>query len=149
MGTRFKGDTKDPAVNVTTWVLLVTIIFSVSARLATKIRLFKRLTTDDLLIIASLVLAIGQSIVVSLAVGSGYGKHSKDVSSTDMEQVMKVRIFRLLAIGYFIFFLFVEPKLICLLPEPFRGVSFVPLKPHLLKTISGRVYSGSYTICQR
>ncbi|CAI7567762.1 unnamed protein product [Penicillium viridicatum] len=89
MGTRFKDDTKDPAVNVTTWVLLVTIIFSVSARLATKIRLFKRLTTDDLLIIASLVLGIGQSIVVSLAVGSGYGKHSKDVSSADMEQVMK------------------------------------------------------------
>ncbi|KAJ6087398.1 hypothetical protein N7467_006312 [Penicillium canescens] len=89
MGTRFKGDTKDPAVNVTTWVLLVTIIFSVSARLVTKIRLFKRLTTDDLLIIASLVLGIGQSIVVSLAVGSGYGKHFKDVSSADMEQVMK------------------------------------------------------------
>lgn len=105
MGTRFKDDTKDPAVNVTTWVLLVTIIFSVSARLATKIRLFKRLTTDDLLIIASLVLGIGQSIVVSLAVGSGYGKHSKDVSSADMEQVMKVRIFRLLAIGYLIIFL--------------------------------------------
>ncbi|KGO36730.1 hypothetical protein PEX1_026430 [Penicillium expansum] len=89
MGTRFKGDTKDPAVNVTTWVLLVTIIFSVSARLVTKIRLFKRLTTDDLLIIASLLLGIGQSIVVSLAVESGYGKHSKDVSSAEMEQVMK------------------------------------------------------------
>ncbi|OQE31041.1 hypothetical protein PENFLA_c002G04304 [Penicillium flavigenum] len=89
MGTRFKGDTKDPAVNVTNWVLLVTIIFSVSARLGTKIRLFKRLTTDDLLIIASLVFGIGQSIVVSLAVGSGYGKHFKDVSSPNMEQVMK------------------------------------------------------------
>lgn len=95
MGTRFKGDTKDPAVNVTTWFLLVTIGFSVSARLVTKIRLFKRLTTDDLLIITSLLFAIGQSIVVSLAVGSGYGKHFKDVSSADMEQVMKVRIFRL------------------------------------------------------
>ncbi|EKV13918.1 initiation factor 2B related protein [Penicillium digitatum] len=89
MGTRFKSDTKDPAVNVTTWVLLVTIVFSVLARLVTKIRIFKRLTTDDLLIIASLILGIGQSIVVSLAVGSGYGKHSKDVSSAEMEQVMK------------------------------------------------------------
>ncbi|CAG8887251.1 unnamed protein product [Penicillium egyptiacum] len=89
MGTRFKGDTKDPAVNVTNWVLLVTIIFSVSARLGTKIRLFKKLTADDLLIIASLAFGIGQSIVVSLAVGSGYGKHSTDVSSPDMDQVMK------------------------------------------------------------
>jgi hypothetical protein len=109
MGTRFKGDTKDPAVNVTTWVLLVTIIFSVSARLVTKIRLFKRLTTDDLLIIASLVLGIGQSIVVSLAVGSGYGKHFKDVSSADMEQAMKVRISRLLSFTCFI----LEQRLMC------------------------------------
>ncbi|KAJ5951270.1 uncharacterized protein N7479_009683 [Penicillium vulpinum] len=89
MGTRFKGDTKDPAVNVSDWVLLVTIIFSVSARLGTKIRLFKKLTTDDFLIIASLIFGIGQSIVVSLAVGSGYGKHYKDVSDAEMEQLMK------------------------------------------------------------
>ncbi|KAI2707941.1 hypothetical protein CBS147333_4523 [Penicillium roqueforti] len=89
MGTRFKGDTKDPAVNVTTWVLLVIIIFSVSARLGTKVRLFKKLSTDDLLIIASLIVGIGQNIAVSLAVGSGYGKHFKDVSSANMQQVMK------------------------------------------------------------
>lgn len=101
MGTRFKGDTKDPAVNVTTWVLLVIIIFSVSARLGTKVRLFKRLSTDDLLIIASLIVGIGQNIAVSLAVGSGYGKHSKDVSSANMQQVMKVRIFRHLVIFHF------------------------------------------------
>jgi hypothetical protein len=145
MGTRFKGDTKDPAVNVTTWVLLVTIIFSVSARLVTKIRLFKRLTTDDLLIIASLVLGIGQSIVVSLAVGSGYGKHFKDVSSADMEQVMKVRISRLLSFTCFI----LELRLMCSLPEPFRGVSSVPPRPHVLETISDRVYPESYTIPQR
>lgn len=96
MGTRFKGDTKDPAINVTTWFLLVTIIFSVSARLGTKFRLFKKLTIDDLLIIASLAFGVGQSIAVSLAVGSGYGKHYKDVSNAEKEQVMKVRIFQLL-----------------------------------------------------
>ncbi|KAJ5185791.1 hypothetical protein N7491_006338 [Penicillium cf. griseofulvum] len=89
MGTRFKGDTKDPAVNVCTWFLLVVSIFSVSARLGTKVRLFKRLTTDDFLIVAALVFSIGQCIVVSLAVGSGYGKHFKDVSSAEMELVMK------------------------------------------------------------
>ena len=94
MGTRFRGDTKDPAVNVTTWVLLAIIIFSVSARLGTQVRLFKKLSTDDLLVIASLIFGIGQNIVVSLAVGSGYGTHSKDVSSANMQQVMKVRIFR-------------------------------------------------------
>lgn len=55
MVTRFDGDNKDPAVNVTTWALLVTIVFSVSARLLTKFRLFKKLTVDDLLITTSLV----------------------------------------------------------------------------------------------
>lgn len=147
MGTRFKGDTKDPAVNVTTWVLLVTIIFSVSARLVTKIRLFKRLTTDDLLIIASLLLGIGQSIVVSLAVESGYGKHSKDVSSAEMEQVMKVRIFHLL--DNHVLVLLLEPRLMCSSSEPFGRVSSVPSKPHVLEIISGRVYPESYTIRQR
>lgn len=101
MGTRFKGDTKDPAVNVTTWFLLVTIIFSVSTRLGTKFLLFKKLTIDDLLIIASLVFGIGQSIVVSLAVGSCYGKHCKEVSSAELDQVMKVRIFQPRVIVHF------------------------------------------------
>lgn len=101
MGTRFKGDTKDPAINVTTWVLLVTIIFSVSARLGTKFRLFKKLTVDDLLIIASLVFGVGQNIAVSLAVASGYGKHYKDVSGAELDQVMKVRIFQLLMAVHF------------------------------------------------
>lgn len=55
MGTRFKTESKDPAVNVTTWVLLVVVILSVSARLGTKFNLFHKLTIDDLLIVASLV----------------------------------------------------------------------------------------------
>lgn len=147
MGTRFKDDTKDPAVNVTNWVLLVTIIFSVSARLGTKIRLFKRLTTDDLLIIASLVFGIGQSIVVSLAVGSGYGKHFKDVSSADMQQVMKVSIFRLAVMVHL--FLFLRSRLMCSSPESFCGVCSVPPKPHVLEIIPSRVYPEPYTIRQR
>ncbi|KAJ5211545.1 uncharacterized protein N7498_003191 [Penicillium cinerascens] len=89
MGTRFKDDTKDPAINVTSWVLMVTIIFSVLGRLWTKFQLFKKLTVDDLLIVASLVFGVGQTIAVSLAVGSGYGKHYKDVSGAELDQVMK------------------------------------------------------------
>lgn len=90
MKARFK-DTKDPAVNVTTWVLLVTIVFSVAARLGTKLHLFKKLTLDDLLIVSSLAFGIGQNIAVSLAVASGYGKHYKEVSSTEADEIMKVR----------------------------------------------------------
>lgn len=55
MGTRFTGDSKDPSVNVTTWCLLVVVILGVAARLGTKFRIFRRLTVDDYLIIASLV----------------------------------------------------------------------------------------------
>lgn len=55
MGTRFKTESKDPAVNVTTWFLLVVVILSVAARLGTKFNLFHKLTVDDLLIVASLV----------------------------------------------------------------------------------------------
>lgn len=36
-------------------------------------------------------LCVTQSIVVSLAVGSGYGKHRTKVSNADLDQVMKVR----------------------------------------------------------
>jgi hypothetical protein len=111
MGGRFKGDTKDPAVNVTTWVLMVTIILSVTVRLGTKWRLFHKLTADDVLIVTSMVgfargdlwarrsniltrgpqaFSIAQSIMVNLAVGSGYGKPFKDVSSDQFEDVMKV-----------------------------------------------------------
>lgn len=34
--------------------------------------------------------SIGQSIAVSLAVGSGYGKHLRDVASADSDQLLKV-----------------------------------------------------------
>jgi hypothetical protein len=34
--------------------------------------------------------SIGQNIAVSLAVGSGYGKHLRDVTSAESDQIMKV-----------------------------------------------------------
>lgn len=55
MNTRFTGSTRDPAVNVTTWVLLSSVILAVFTRLGIKVRLFNRLADDDLLMIASLV----------------------------------------------------------------------------------------------
>ncbi|KAJ5291447.1 hypothetical protein N7478_000698 [Penicillium angulare] len=89
MGTRFKGDTKDPAINVTAWCLLVVMILSVCTRLGTKYRLIHGLDIDDFLIVTSLSLAAGQTIVVSLAVGSGYGSHSGEISSLEAVRVMK------------------------------------------------------------
>ncbi|KAJ5740749.1 hypothetical protein N7493_000621 [Penicillium malachiteum] len=103
MNTRFTGDTKNPAVNVTNWVLLSTVILGVLARLGTKLRLFKRLTLDDCFIIASLVGAhllynfsgyrafcAIQSICVSMAVDAGYGNHFTELSTDQFDTVMKI-----------------------------------------------------------
>lgn len=95
MGSRFKGDTQDPAVNVTTWLFMVIMVFSVMTRLGTKFYLFKRLMVDDLLIFASLVFGIAQGTAISLAVSAGYGYHYTTISSASLDRVMKVRIFQL------------------------------------------------------
>ena len=89
MGTRFTDDNKDPAVNVTTWVLLVAIILSVLARLVTKFRLFHKLTTDDLLITASLVCATSSSTLSSGPIYNprSFPRHSSD---TRLEQVFAI-----------------------------------------------------------
>ncbi|KAJ5714106.1 uncharacterized protein N7483_011287 [Penicillium malachiteum] len=89
MNTRFAGNTKDPAVNVTKWVLFSTVILGVLARLETKLRLFKRLTLDDCFIIASLTFCAIQSICVSMAVGAGHGNHFEELSTHQFDTVMK------------------------------------------------------------
>jgi hypothetical protein len=92
MGSRFNGDTQDPAVNVTTFLFMVIMVFSVATRLGTKFHLFRRLVIDDYLIFASLVFAIGQGIAISMAVSNGYGYHYSTVSSDRLDRAMKVRI---------------------------------------------------------
>lgn len=90
MGSRFNYETNKPAVAVTTFVLLVSVILSVSARLGTKYGLFRKLTHDDLAIVASLLFAISQDIAIALAVDYGYGDHMTDVSNNNLDQIMKV-----------------------------------------------------------
>ena len=79
MGSRFNYETNKPAVAVTTFVLLVSVILSVSARLGTKYGLFRKLTHDDLAIVASLLFAISQDIAIALAVDYGYGDVLKNI----------------------------------------------------------------------
>ncbi|CAG7954434.1 unnamed protein product [Penicillium olsonii] len=89
MGTRFTGDSKDPEVNVTAWCLLVVVVLAVFARLGTKYHIFKRLTSDDFLVIVSAAFCIAQVVTLSLAVAAGYGTHKKDVSDANFDQIMK------------------------------------------------------------
>ena len=55
MGTRYIGDSKDPAVNCTTWFCLVVVSLAILVRLWTKWRLYRVLRLDDGLITLSLV----------------------------------------------------------------------------------------------
>ncbi|KAL4749889.1 hypothetical protein BDW72DRAFT_177332 [Aspergillus terricola var. indicus] len=89
MGRFANIDTRDPAVVVTTWFLVVVAALSVLIRLATKCRVFRQLTSDDYLIVAALALCIAQSGAISAAVAHGYGDRFTTVASADFVQVMK------------------------------------------------------------
>lgn len=52
---RFADGSRDPTVNASTWALLTAAILSVLSRLISKYRTVHRLTSDDYLIIASVV----------------------------------------------------------------------------------------------
>ncbi|KAL4895746.1 hypothetical protein BDV59DRAFT_191657 [Aspergillus ambiguus] len=86
---RFSPDSRTPAVNVTTWFLLVTTILSVLTRLGTKYRIFRKWTTDDYFSIASLGFCAAQSIAVSMATANGYGEHYDTLTKNQIEGVMK------------------------------------------------------------
>lgn len=53
---RFENErSRDPAINVVSWFLLVVSFLSVLVRLGTKLWMFHRLTRDDYLIVVSFV----------------------------------------------------------------------------------------------
>jgi hypothetical protein len=89
MGRFANTDTRDPAVNVTNWFLVVVAGLSVLIRLGTKFWIFHRLTSDDYLIIASLAFCIAQCAAISTAVSHGYGYHFATISKQNFDQVMK------------------------------------------------------------
>lgn len=74
MGTRYIGDSKDPAVNCTTWFCLVVVSLAIFARLWTKWRLYKVLKLDDGFIALSLVCLLhdlASRVIRVWAYGSG------------------------------------------------------------------------------
>ncbi|KAA8650991.1 uncharacterized protein ATNIH1004_003682 [Aspergillus tanneri] len=88
---RFDPDSRNPAVNATTWSLLVASWLSVLSRLISKYRTVRRFTGDDYLIVVSAILCTAQSIAVSIMVANGYGSHVGDVSLGRFEALMKAQ----------------------------------------------------------
>ncbi|KAL5355609.1 hypothetical protein BJX96DRAFT_141554 [Aspergillus floccosus] len=89
MGRFANIDTRDPVVNVSNWLLVVIAGLSVLIRLATKLWIFHKLTSDDYLMIAAFTFYVTQSATISTAVAHGYGDHFATVSNQNFDQIMK------------------------------------------------------------
>ncbi|KAB8266138.1 hypothetical protein BDV32DRAFT_1443 [Aspergillus pseudonomiae] len=84
-------DRRAPILNVVNWFLLVVAVLSVLTRLGTKLWMFHRFTSDDYLIIVSLLFAMGGSISMSIAVHNGYGDHVGDIDGLHWEAIQKAQ----------------------------------------------------------
>ncbi|KAE8166772.1 hypothetical protein BDV40DRAFT_254522 [Aspergillus tamarii] len=84
-------DRRAPILNVVNWFLLVVAVLSVLTRLGTKLWMFHRFTSDDYLIVVSLLFAIGASIITSIAVHNGYGDHIGTIDSLHWEVIQKAQ----------------------------------------------------------
>ncbi|KAJ5087667.1 hypothetical protein N7456_011283 [Penicillium angulare] len=89
MGTRFESDTQSPTINITNWALFTTLTLCIIARLTTKFHTFGKIAYDDILIIASLVFSFSHSLIISIAVGVGYGEHFGRISASKFETILK------------------------------------------------------------
>ncbi|KAF7932468.1 uncharacterized protein EAE98_003767 [Botrytis deweyae] len=80
---------KTPLIELFVWVPLSISCLGVAARLATKIAIFKKLHLQDHLVSISLLLAIGQSIAVTIQCSNGYGQHLSTLSTSHQEGLLK------------------------------------------------------------
>lgn len=90
--TRFAEDSWNPAVAVTAWFLMSTTVLAVISRLITKWLVFRKITRDDYMVVASVIFCVGNTIAVSVATSSGYGDHTDAVSRAMQETVMKSQL---------------------------------------------------------
>ncbi|KAI9036124.1 uncharacterized protein KD926_002265 [Aspergillus affinis] len=88
---RFADGSRNPTVNASTWALLTAAILSVLSRLISKYRIVHRFTSDDYLIIVSLIFCSAQSVAVSMAVANGYGDRFDEISEERFDAVMKAQ----------------------------------------------------------
>ncbi|KAJ1710652.1 hypothetical protein G4B11_002064 [Aspergillus flavus] len=87
--SKFEPGSWQPMVSVLTWLLMITAILVVFARLGTKYWIIRQWTADDYLCIVSMTLCVAQSIVVSMAIANGYGNHYQSLSEMSLQNIMK------------------------------------------------------------
>lgn len=84
------ADNHGPAVIVASYIFLVTTVVVVLTRLITRFQVTRTFSTDDYLISASTLFAIGQTVAITVAANRGLGRHSEDVSSAQFDGFAKV-----------------------------------------------------------
>ena len=75
-------DNLGPYAVVTTWICSCMSILFVLARIFVRTTLSKRFGSDDALILLALLMALGQSVALNLAVDSGLGQHQSSLTSS-------------------------------------------------------------------
>ncbi|KAL8770841.1 MAG: hypothetical protein Q9209_003492 [Squamulea sp. 1 TL-2023] len=78
-----------PIVGVMTWFLLAATVCAVIARVATKLAISRRFTSDDFLIFVALGLSIGQGVSVILQIEKGLGRHADTLSTSQLDKFFK------------------------------------------------------------
>ncbi|KAI1907712.1 hypothetical protein LOZ53_003376 [Ophidiomyces ophidiicola] len=80
---------KSALVDIFVWIFLVVAVLAVIASIATKLAIRRHLTTEDYIILASVLLATGQSIAVGIQNTNGWGKYVDSLSKSQLETVLK------------------------------------------------------------
>lgn len=79
-----------PAVVVASYIFLAITVIVVFTRLITRFQITRELAVDDYLISASTLLAIGQTVTITVAVNHGLGRHREAISDLQFDGFAKV-----------------------------------------------------------
>lgn len=84
-------DNRGPVVIVASYIFFVITVIVVFTRLITRFKLSRRFAPDDLLVLASTVVLLGQTVAITVAVNAGLGRHRDALSNASFDKYAKVR----------------------------------------------------------
>ncbi|KAM0800486.1 hypothetical protein BDR22DRAFT_852051 [Usnea florida] len=78
---RIDVEHRGPLVNLASWISLVAMIVFLSAKVATKWKMVRKLQNDDTLLILAMLTAVGHCVAVAMQIRSGLGQPEKALES--------------------------------------------------------------------
>ncbi|KAL8788533.1 MAG: hypothetical protein Q9213_001606 [Squamulea squamosa] len=76
-------------ISVVTWLLIITTVLVVVARIVTRYATMNTLRWDDIMAIFAMVTAVGQSIAISISSTNGLGSHADTLSQHQRDVIQK------------------------------------------------------------